>query len=159
MKKYILPLLAVIAVTFGVISVVRSQPKREATIPPSPPPESSFAHTVAAVGLIEASTENIAIGSHLSGVVDKVFVTVGDAVKAGDPLFKLDDRHLRAQLAQAEAAQQAAEAAVTVATSVLDDVTRQLAFVENITEPGAISAEELTRRRSAVQTAQAKLSE
>lgn len=159
MNKAFLPILALLALGFGVISVVHSQPKREVTVPPSPPPESSFEHTVAAVGLIEASTENIAIGSHLSGVVDKVFVTVGDAVKAGDPLFKLDDRHLRAQLAEAEAAQQAAEAAVTVATAALDDVTRQVAFAESITEPGAISAEELTRRRSAVQTTQAKLSE
>src|SRR2546425_3069820 len=82
-NKTILPILAVVARTFGVISVVRSQPKREPTSPLSPPPGSSFEHSVAAVGLIEASTENIAIGSHLAGVVDKVFVTVGDAVKAG----------------------------------------------------------------------------
>src|SRR5439155_7807956 len=121
-----------------------------------PPPESSFAHTVAAVGLIEASTENIAIGSHLAGVVEKVFVTVGDAVKAGDPLFQLDDRHLRAQLAEAEAAAQAAEARVAVAAAELDDMTRRLSFAEAQGNARVISIEEVTRARSAAQTAQAK---
>jgi RND family efflux transporter MFP subunit len=158
-KKSLLPLIALAALIFGTISVVRSQPQREPTSPPSPPPESGFEHSVAAVGLVEASTENIAIGSHLAGVVDKVFVTVGDAVKAGDPLFKLDDRHLRAQLAEAEAAEQAAKARVSVAAAVLDDVTRQLKFVEGLSDPRAVSRQEVTRRRSAVQTAQAKLSE
>ena len=159
MKKSLLPLIALAALIFGTISVVRSQPKREPSSPPSPPPESSFEHSVAAVGLIEASTENIAIGSHLAGVVDKVVVTVGDAIKAGDPLFKLDDRHLRAQLAEAEAAEQAAKARVSVAAAVLDDATRQLTFVEGLRDPRAVSRQEVTRRRSAVETAQAKLSE
>jgi HlyD family secretion protein len=159
MNKFILPIVALLALTFGIESAVRSQPQRESTTPPSPPPESKFQHSVAAVGLIEASTENIAIGSHLSGVVDKVLVTVGDPVKAGDPLFKLDDRHLRAQLAQAQAAQQAAEARVSVAAAALDDVTRQLKFAESVSDPRAISEEEVTRRRSAVQTARATLDE
>jgi multidrug resistance efflux pump len=91
--------------------------------------------------------------------VDKVFVTVGDAVKAGDPLFKLDDRHLRAQLAEGEAAEQAAKARLSVAAAVLDDATRQLTFVEGLSDPRAVSRQEVTRRRSAVETAQAKLTE
>ena len=159
MNKALLPTLASLALGFGVISVVRSQPKREVTVPPSPPPESSFEHTVAAVGLIEASTENIAIGTPMADVVSTVFVTVGQTVKTGDPLFQLDDRQRRARLAEAEAIRQAAAARVAVATAALDDVTRQFQFAESITEPGAISAEELTRRRSAVETAQAKLGE
>jgi HlyD family secretion protein len=159
MNRTILPIVALVALSLGMISVVRSQPGRQSTTPPSAPPESTFEHSVAAVGLIEASTENIAIGSHLAGVVDKVFVTVGDAVKAGDPLFKLDDRHFRAQLAQARAAEQAAKARVAVAAAALDDVTRQLRFAEGLSDPGAISQEEVTRRRSAVQTARAKLTE
>src|SRR6266403_5753405 len=117
MKRWFVPLLAVFALIFGVFSVVRSQPKLERTNPPVQPPASDFAHTVAAVGLVETSTENIAIGSHLPGVVEKVFVTVGDPVKAGAPLFKIDDRNLHAQLVQAEAAEQAAEARVSVASA------------------------------------------
>src|ERR1043166_3077305 len=100
-----LPLLALLALGFGVISVVRSQPKVGTTVPPSPPPVSPYEHTVAAVGLIEASTENIAIGTPMPDVVSTVFVTVGQSVKAGDPLFQLDDRQRRARLAEAEATQ------------------------------------------------------
>ena len=159
MKRWIIPVIAAFALTLGIISVVRSQPRRGATTPPVQPPESAFAHNVAAVGLVETSTENIAIGSHLPGVVEKVFVTVGDPVKAGAPLFKIDDRNLRAQLDQAEAAEQAANARVTVAAAALDDMRLQLTFVEDLPDPRAISAQEVTRRRSAVQTAKAKLSE
>jgi len=159
MKRSFIPLIAVFALVFAVISVVRSQPKRERTNPPEPPPSSTFAHTVAAVGLVEASTENIAIGSHLPGVVEKVYVTVGDPVKAGRPLFKIDDRQLRAQLVQAEAARKTAESRVAVAAAVLDDLSQQLKFAESVDDPRAISAEEITRRRSAVLTAKARLNE
>ncbi|HEY6248475.1 MAG TPA: biotin/lipoyl-binding protein [Candidatus Angelobacter sp.] len=159
MKRWFIPVIAAFALTFGIISVVRSQPRQEATNPPVRPPESAFARNVAAVGLVETSTENIAIGSHLPGVVEKVFVTVGDPVKAGAPLFKIDHRNLRAQLIQAEAGEQAAEARVSVASAALDDLRQQLKFAEDVTDPRAISAEEVTRRRSAVQTAKAKLSE
>src|SRR5215469_15263211 len=159
MKRWFIPIFAALALIFGIISVVRSQPRREATIPPVQPPASRFVRTVAAVGLVETSTENITIGSHLPGVVEKVFVTVGDSVRVGAPLFKIDDRNLRAQLVQAEAAEQAAEARVSVASAALDDLRQQLKFAEDVTDPRAISAEEVTRRRSAVQTAKAKLTE
>jgi RND family efflux transporter MFP subunit len=159
MKRLTFPLLALAALAFGLSAVVAWLPTWRLTEPPSPPPESSFAHTVAAVGLIEASTENIAIGSHLSGVVEAVFVTVGDAVSAGEALFKLDDRHLRAQLVEAQAGEQAAEARVAVAVAALNDATRQLGFVEGLMESGAVSAEEVARRLAAVQIARAKVRE
>src|SRR3989454_2841599 len=157
MKKSILPLVALAALTFGIISVVRSQPRRESTAPPSPPPVSSFEHTVAAVGLVETSTENIAIGTPLSDVVAEVLVTVGQSVKTGDPLFKLDDRQRQADLAARQADLRVAESLVNVNAAALDDVARQLNFAENLRDKSAISSEELARRRSAVETAQARL--
>ena len=129
MKKMILPLIALAALVFGIGSVVRSQPKHEVTVPASPPPASPFSHTVAAVGLVETSTENIAIGMPRADVVSEVVVTVDQPVKTGDPLFKLDD------------------------------ASRQLSFFESLKDKNAISAEDLTRRRSAVETAQARLDE
>ena len=39
------------------------------------------------------------MGTPVSGVVTEIFVTVGQAVSACDPLFKLDDLNLRADLA------------------------------------------------------------
>src|ERR1051325_10698815 len=112
MKKMILPLIALAALAFGIISVVRSQPKSEPTVPPSPPPASPYSHTVAAVGLVETSTENISIGTPLADVVREVCVRVDQSVKTGDPLFKLDARHLRAELAMRQADLRVAESQV-----------------------------------------------
>ena len=159
MKKFILPLMALFALVFGVVSVVRSQPKHEPTAPPSPPPASPYSHTVAAVGLVETSTENIAIGTPRADVVSEVWVGVDQTVKAGDPLFKLDDRHLRAELAMRQADLRVAESQVKVNDTMLDDASRQLGFFESLKDKSAISAEELARRRSAVETAQARLDE
>ena len=159
MRKLILPLIAIASLTFGIISVVRSQPKHQSTNPPSAPPVSSYSHTVAAAGLVETSTENIAIGTPLADVVSEVFVTANQTVKAGDPLFQLDDRHLRAELAVRQADLRVAESEVKVGTAMLDDASRQLGFFESLKDKNAISAQELTRRRSAVETAQARLDE
>ena len=96
MKQYLLPVLAAGAALFATVSVVRTQPVREVTEPVSPPPASSFTDTVAAVGLIEASTEHISVGTPLSGVVTEVLVTLNQSVRAGTPLFRLDTRALQA---------------------------------------------------------------
>src|SRR6266496_4469494 len=159
MKKFILPLIALAALVFGIGSVVRSQPKHEVTMPPSPPPVSPYLHTVAAVGLVETSTENIAIGTPRADVVSEVWVGVDQTVKAGDPLFKLDDRHLRAELAMRQADLGVAESQVKVNAAMLEDASRQLSFFESLKDKSAVSAEELTRRRSAVETAEARLDE
>src|SRR5262249_24889615 len=111
-KGFVLPVVALAALIFGVISVVRSQPRHEATSPPSPPPASSYAQTVAAVGLVETSTENIAVGTEIAGVVINIDVGVGSRVKAGDPLFSIDSRATRAELVTRQAAVQVAEAAL-----------------------------------------------
>lgn len=63
--------------------------------------------------MVEASTENIAIGTAMPGVVLDVYVLsdrVGAHVSAGQPLFRVDDRHLNAQFKVAEAQRKMAEA-------------------------------------------------
>jgi multidrug efflux pump subunit AcrA (membrane-fusion protein) len=159
MKRLILPTIGVLAAVWAAYSVVRTQPRREATDPPSPPAISDFKDTVAAVGLIEASTENIWIGTPLGGVVEKVFVTAGNSVRAGEALFELDTRQLRAELAVRQQAVAVARARAHVVETRIDDLRRQLEFVEQVKDKRAISAEELTRRRSAVETASAELEE
>jgi multidrug efflux pump subunit AcrA (membrane-fusion protein) len=159
MKRLVLPLIGVLAATWATFSIARTQPRREATEPPARPPVSDFPSTVAAVGLVEASTENISVGSPLAAVVAKVFVIAGQTVKAGDPLFELDLRHLQAELGVREQALAVARAQVEVARARLEDLQRQLHFAEQVKDRRAISAEELTRRRSAVETAAAELEE
>jgi multidrug efflux pump subunit AcrA (membrane-fusion protein) len=157
MKRVLLPALGVAAAAWATYSIARTTPRRQATEPPSAPPVSEYAETVAAVGLVEASTENISIGSPLPGVVARVFVAAGQHVKAGDPLFELDLRQLQADLDVKQRALAVASSRVGVARAKLDDLSRQLAFVEQVKDHRAISAEEQSRRRSAVQTATAEL--
>src|SRR5713226_9370896 len=112
-RKYLLPLAALGLLVFAVAHVVRAQQQKPELPPPRQPARSSYEHSVAGAGIVEAQTENIAIGSALPGVVMEVDVPVekvGQRVKAGAPLFRVDDRALKAQLKVQEANLAAAEA-------------------------------------------------
>jgi len=159
MKRLVLPLVGLLAALGATFSIARTQPRREATEPPAKPPVSDFPNTVAAVGLVEASTENIAIGSPLAAVVAKVFVTAGQTVRQRDPLFELDARHLHADRGVKAQALVVAKAQEEVARAKKEDLQRQLEFAQQVKDKRAISQEEVTRRSSAVQTAEAELQE
>src|SRR5215469_2470522 len=159
MKKYILPIIAFGALTFGIVSMVKSQPKLDVTSPPSPPPVSPYAHTVAADGLVESSSENISIGTPISDVVTEVPVVVGQQVRAGDILFKLDVRQLEADLAERKAELEVAQTQVNVDSASHDDVKQQLDFAESLSDKRAISSQELAKREHAVEVARARLEE
>jgi RND family efflux transporter MFP subunit len=157
--KPILPAIAIVAVAFATFSILRNKPRHAATEPPAPPPMAAFAETVAAVGMIEASSENIAIGSHLAGVVEKVFVQAGQAVEEGAPLFALDTRQLAAELAVRRAALVTAQAQAKTAQTQLADAADQLARSQQLGKERVISTDEWNRRKFAVQTAEARLGE
>jgi len=157
MKRLIFPSLGIVAALWAVYAIVRTQPSRAQTNPPAPPAVSAYKDTVAAIGLVEASTENISVGTPLAGVVTRVFVTAGQSVRTGDPLFELDMRQLRAELSVRQQAVSVARARAQVAEARIADLQRQLEFAEQVKDKRAISAEELTRRRSAVETAKAEL--
>lgn len=157
MKRSVLPLIAFAALAFGIISVVRSQPRRETNLPPSPPPVSTYGQVVAAEGLVEASSENISIGTSISEVVTEVPAVVGQKVKAGDPLFRLDDRQLQADLRARQADLRVAETQVKVDAALSDNSKQQLDFAETLVDKRAISSEELANRRHAADAAQARL--
>jgi HlyD family secretion protein len=158
-SRFTLPVVGIIAALWASYSIARTAPRRESTDPPSKPPVSEYGDTVAAVGVIEASTENISVGTPLSGIVPKVFVRPGDEVRSGDPLFELDTRQLYAALEVQKQARAVAASRVRVAEARLDDLRRQLAFAEQLKDKRAISSEEISRRRSAVETAEAELLE
>ena len=111
--KYILPLLAVALIVFAVLHVGGASKREDPLPPPGEPSRNPFADTVAGAGMVEAQTENIAIGAPEPGVVIDVFVEVGQRVKAGDRLFQLDDRVPKADLKYREAAAAAAAAQLT----------------------------------------------
>src|SRR5437764_7714387 len=109
--KYVLPLLSVLGVTFAIGTVRQAQKPPPTSSPINQPPiRPTEFKAIAGAGLIEARRENIPIGAPVPGVVWEVFVKIGDQVKTGDPLFRLDDRELKAQLKVREAALASAKA-------------------------------------------------
>ncbi len=110
---WLLPITAGGMLLFATQHVYTQQRPMTRLQPPQTPARTPFAHSIAATGILEAASQNIAIGSALSGLVLEVYVPaekVGTHVKQGDPLFRVDDRHLKAQLALAKARADAARA-------------------------------------------------
>jgi len=176
MLRYGVPVIAAVLLVFGVVTVLQSRPVRRPTVPVSAPPVASYARTVAGVGLVEASSENIAISTPVSGLCTQVYVKVGDRVKAGQKLFSLDDRNLQAELAvrqrSLEVAQgqldkllraprpeevPVAEAKVAEAEQTLADAAVQQRLIESVTDRRAVREEDLQRRRIATQAAEARV--
>jgi HlyD family secretion protein len=176
--KYGLPILAALTLTFAIVSVRRMTPVAAKSEPPSKPPSAAFSKQVGAVGLVEAATENIAISVPVPGLVTRVMVKAGDEVKRGQPLFQLDDRDLRAELAlrqsnldlaksrlvRLEASPRPeeippAQARVDEAKAQLADAETQLRLIESVRDKRAIRDEDLQRRRRAVDQAAARVQE
>src|SRR5258708_10062483 len=97
MSKYALPLLAIIGLVFAIGAVIQGNETPAITLPPVQAAKVPFASYVAGAGIIEASTENIAIGTPVAGIVTAIYVTWSDRGNTGDPLFKNDNRDLQGQ--------------------------------------------------------------
>lgn len=177
-RVYLIPLLAIIGVLFAVRTVVMSSRPQEPSLPVIEPPRAPFESFVAGSGLIEASSQNIAIGTPVPGLVTHVDVVVGDTVKSGDPLFRLDardlDAQLRAELALADAARAKVaelrarprpedlpplEARVREAEAAHADAQDQLTNWEQAGAGSAVTNDELSRRRFAALRSAARLAE
>ena len=175
-RKFILPLLAVVGVLFAIYTVIKGGQPVTPAEPVAQPSRAPFSTYVAGAGLVEASTENIAIGTPIGNVVTDVYVKVGDRVKRGAPLFKLRDSIVQADLEVAKSALTAAtakldrlkilprpedvppaEARVAEAQANVADQRNQLRLYESVTDRRAVSEEDITKRRFAVQAAEAKL--
>lgn len=174
--RYVLPLIAVALLIFTVRYVTSAQKVEPPLAPPAEPPRSPYEHTVAGTGMVEPQTENISVGSQLSGVVVEVFVQVNQRVKAGDPLFRLDDRELRAklkmqqtQVAQAEASltrlqklprdedRPVARAKVNEAEAFANDKLALFKRASELHKSNAISDEEWSQREQAYLMSRAQL--
>lgn len=102
--RVFLPIIAVLGLVFSVFTVIQARKPIAASVPQVPPPvRPSKVRSIAGSGIVEARRENIPIGVNVPGVVIELFVKKGDHVKKGDPLFRVDDRDLKAQLKVYEA--------------------------------------------------------
>ncbi len=151
-KFYILP----VASLFGIIFVIRTviagsvpAPVAPPVVEPARPPYASF---VAGSGIIESISENIAIASPLAGVIKEVYVKAGDPIEAGQALFSLDDRDVKAELEVREAQVERAQAQV-------QDAETQLSLYQGVNDPRAIMKGEMLKRESILAIARASVAE
>jgi len=177
-RKYLLPVLAVAGLAFAIWMVKQAAKPVIPAKPVAEPARSPFANKISGAGIVEASTRNISIGSHVPGIVAKVFVSVGKRVKAGDPLFALDDRKQQADLAVKEAALNEARARlaklkqapraeelppalarVKEAEAILEDARHQLQITEKLKDARAIAIDDVIKRQYAVDAAEARLTQ
>jgi HlyD family secretion protein len=149
-RRIVLPLLAVAGLTLAIIAIVlgdRAPPVAPVVVETAASP---FATYVAGSSIVEASTENIAIGTPVSGIVTAIEVKWSDHVNAGDLLLKIDDRDLQGQLLIANAKVKEAEARLAKVKNLLD-------VGEGMTKGSSISVVELANRRFDVGISEAGL--
>ena len=147
-KRAGLPIAAIGALGFAILVI--DQPEAATSTPALPPPSApaDMTASVAAVGVVEPSSEIIEIATELSGVVREVYVTPGQQVAAGAPLFRLDSRATEAELASARAS-------LSIADIAARDARARIALFDNLPDPRAASADERDRARFAAERAEA----
>jgi len=89
--------------------------------------------TVTATGALQP-TNQVDVGSELSGNIEEVLADYNDEVKAGQVLVRLDVTKLLAQVAQTEAALAAAKAKVLTAAATIQETASKLGQLRKIRE-------------------------
>lgn len=158
-SRQILPIAAVIAIIVAAIVVFRTQPNRVITEPIRTPPSAPVggAATVAGAGVVEPASELIEIGAQVPGLVDRVYVTVGDKVPAGAPLFSVDSRAARAAVDEAAARLQRVRQSDAATRTTLSVARRQYALYAQAGDPRAVSRQEVITRQGSVDDAAAQV--
>ncbi|WP_431469533.1 efflux RND transporter periplasmic adaptor subunit [Sphingosinithalassobacter sp. LHW66-3] len=106
---------------------------------PAPPPSYATAEvtrgtlnvTVSATGKL-APTNQVQVGSELSGLVERVLVEVNDRVTRGQPLAVLDTSRLDDAITQSQASLNANIAQVAQAQATLEEAQAQLARLQEV---------------------------
>lgn len=100
-RSLFLPGIALCMLVFSVYHLMFAAERLPKVMPLAEPPHKAPASVICGTGLVEARTENIAIGAAVPGVILEVYVSqekVGEQIEKGRPLFRVDDRHLKSLL-------------------------------------------------------------
>lgn len=151
-RSYLLPLFAVASLAIAVVVILVDNRQAETRPPANQPAESPYSNYVAGSGVVEAVAGNIDIGSPVSGIVTEIYANVGDRVKAGDALFRIDDRDLQAQLVTALATEE-------LAKTVVQKPEHRLQFLSKLqqSDASAVNARDLSDLRDDLAEARAAL--
>lgn len=174
--KYGLPLIAALALGFGVATTIELSPKAEVTQPVYQPSEpNSTGPRLYGVGIIEPRDGTISVSSPLSGTVSQVNVVAGQRVSKGDSLFSLDNREIadevkirrsaldakKAELDQMMAGShpdeiRAAEKRLEAMKVSVERAKDAFDRAKGLVEQHVIAEEDFQKRRFALETAQAE---
>jgi HlyD family secretion protein len=113
--------------------------------------------TVTATGTLEP-TNQVDVGSELSGIIKTVEVDYNDQVKVGQVLARLDTDKLKARVLQSKAALESARAKVLEAQATVEEMQEELARLREVWELSnhkVPSQRDLDAAQAALQRAQA----
>lgn len=122
--RYVLPLLALFGLAVAIGKVVADNQTIRVVPSTVQPAKAPFASFVAGGGHDRGGTENIAIGTPVSGIVTAIYVKLDDHVNVSDPLFRIDDRDLQGQLLVATAKIKESEAILERKKSIFNYSSR-----------------------------------
>jgi multidrug resistance efflux pump len=176
MFRYAVIIIALIGLGVGFYAAATTKQELPRPAPAQPPSINPYPRGIAATGLVEAATRNIAIAAPEPGQVAQVNVNVGDTIKKDQALFIIDKRPLEAELLRANAAKAQAEAelarlkslprpedvppleaAVNRAAALLRDATDEYQRLQRTLQGAAATQSEVNRKKFAMEAAAADL--
>lgn len=153
---FVLAILGFVRLTM-ILQEIKAQQVDELPPPPVTPPVKTYESTVAATGIVEALGENVSIGVPVAGLVIEMLVKVNDVVEEGQPLFRLDDRDLKAQWISVKSTVEVSAAKIAVQRANVLRVKDLLTRIRQVTDRRAVSVDEVKVREMDVAIGQAQL--
>ena len=157
LARRIVPILIGVAIVAGAFVWFRGSGERTTQFVTQPVTRGAITVTVSATGSL-APTNQVDVGSELSGILKSVAADVNDRVKAGQLLAKLDPTRLDAQALQMRASLEASEAQVRQKQATVEEARAQLARLEQASRAGVnlvASEQQLDAQRATVKRADA----
>jgi len=156
--RWAIPALAMAGLAFALVIAMRSSRPAAIAEIVAQPAQAPYDSYIAGAGLIEAATRNVEIATSVSGMVQEIFIKVGDKVQAGQALFRIEGADAEADLRVKDTAVTSAQAKVKEAEATLEDYRQQLRNVERL-DTRAVSGEETAKRRANVAIYTARLNQ
>lgn len=138
-KKWSFPAISILGIIITLTYLSSASPLPPVAQPIIQPMSVPFTYYIGGAGMTEANTDNIAVGTHIPGIVKKIFVEIGQNVQEGDPLFLIEDQ-------QAIAAKEQAQAQYAQAQTKFRNAQDRLSRLQRVTDKRAVSEEELQER-------------
>jgi len=132
----------IVVVGAGIYFLQREPPAQLTEYVTQTPKRGKLQVTVTATGTLQP-TQQVDIGSEVSGIIQDVFVDFNDKVTAGQTIAQLDTQTLEARLASARASLQVAEASLAQARATVIEVDSKTRRSRELNERNLLSLQTL----------------